>query len=115
MILPADACWTRVAWLVRVILRCGRKHASVCSESFLRDIPRGTPLESLGNRDIACKTARYIILRPSPLCAPQHMCDGEARNETRPSRCILPTVRAIIADPLFHYARALVTHVFRVC
>jgi len=55
----------RVAWLIRVILRCKRKHAPVRPKSFLRDIPRGTPLESLGNRHrgAACKASRYIILR----------------------------------------------------
>jgi len=55
----------RVAWLIRVILRCKRKHAPVRLKSFLRDIPRGTPLESLGNRhcSAACKASRYIILR----------------------------------------------------
>lgn len=74
-------------------------------ESFLRDIPRETLLESLGNRGVACKAACYIILRRA--VAPLHVC--EARDETRPSRCILPTVRAIIAAPLFHY-RASISH-----
>ena len=105
-----DACWTGVAWFVRVILHRKRKHAPVRSESFLRDIPRGTPLESLGNRDTACKATRYIILhRPTT-----HMCNGEVQNKTHPVRCILPTVRHY-RDPFIYRERALVMRVSREC
>jgi len=65
--LPGEACWwTRVAWLVRVILRRGRKHAlHVCvgavyvsaraMSNFFAILRGETPLESLGAawRDVA--------------------------------------------------------------
>lgn len=71
--LPGEACWwTRVAWLARVILRRGRKHALVRARvrtyvhvyirvhnvrahtisNFFAILPE-TPLESLGNRGVA--------------------------------------------------------------
>jgi len=94
-----------VAWFVRVILHRKRKHASVRFESFLRDIPRGTPLESLGNRDAACKATRYIILHRPTI----HVCNGEVWNKTHPVRCILPTVHHY-RDPFISLPRANISH-----
>lgn len=83
--LPAEACWTRVAWLVRVILRRGRKHALYATCNFFA-IFRETPLESLDNRGgVWCKTASYIITPAARFCTTT--CNGKARNEMRLAHC----------------------------
>lgn len=99
--LPAEACWTRVAWLVRVILRRGRKHALYAMCNFFV-IFREAPLESSDNRGVACKTVCYIITPAARFCTTT--CNGKARNEMRLARCtrhILPIVYASLSQPLY--------------
>lgn len=105
--LPADACWTCVAWLVRVILRRGRKHALVCAPRVIS--PWYSPRDAVRKfryRSIACKATRYIILRRPAARISTRMQGWSSKQNASLTLHFADCTRHY---PLFHY-RASISH-----